>query len=172
MPVYFKSLRKRYNFLPRFRVGSLLRGLNFDVSVIIFKIPLSYAVLSKTTRPFLLSGCKITMPLFFRKFLKIPCFLRSAAVGRYALVRVRLGFGRQFRDLFSSVLAVLSFLITLRLISQSMLGSQKHRYAPAKLKVAQCLPKVSFFSPTFKHHPARRIGNQETSFEKHYQQTI
>ena len=32
----------------------LLSRLNFDVSVITFKIPLSYAVLSKTTTPFLL----------------------------------------------------------------------------------------------------------------------
>ena len=58
--------------------GVLLRDLNFDVSLIIFKIPLSYEVLSKTTMPFSLSGCKIAMSLFFRKVLRIPCFLRSA----------------------------------------------------------------------------------------------
>ena len=50
----------------------------------LFKIPVSYAVLSKLLFHFLCLVAIFVMSLFLHKFLRIPCFLRSATAGRYA----------------------------------------------------------------------------------------
>ena len=140
---FFLSLRRsRCSFPSLDNVGSQLRLLNFELSVMRFRMLSSYVALSKTTTPFPLSGLRMTMTIRLRTYsvpkMLFPNYHDPVLFINFLAQAVVPVMSAKQTDILLHVFVNISLLIRTR-ISFSTLMGQKHADLYARRIVFQSL---------------------------------